>query len=343
MTNTSTSDGTTWGYNLTALTESYYATTSFWNVTISVNEGGGNETNITYAFYVDTITPVVANYTDQPTIDNTTGGDSVFMSASVVENNTDSCWFLIYFKLNQQETFALETTLDGTLSSTSTRTPNCNITIEPGNFTKNGYYEIQAVVNDSAGQEGVSSQNETFIVDILQASQWNAIAMLEEDNGTRGGNFYQWADNHSYISYVSEFNSSAQGFITYTVGSASNNLTDIYFGMGAYVYPSSDSVLIRHNRTISSDYENVTFVNSSAYGPWTLAGMMYVDYNISSLSAATSYSNWASFHNNTDDYYYTYARNFGSSAPANYILQGKAVWIDSNATSDVLWSRRLNT
>jgi hypothetical protein len=339
--------GTGWGANFTGFGESNYDATSSMNVTVNVERGGVNETNITgYVWWVDTTTPTIGNNTDTPTITNASGGDRVFLTSAVVDNSTDSCWYNIYFKQNQAQTNTFLRRLDGTISSTTTRTPTCNLTIDNGNFTVDGYYEISVAVNDSAGNIGWSTTNETVIATILKANQWNLIAALEEDaniSNDRGTNFYQWARNHSTVSYMSTFNESAQGFITYQKGTAANNETVIEMGDAIYIYPSADMVLIRDNRTILSTYENVTFINSSLYGPWTLVGMMYYDYNMSELSNATLYTNWVSYHNSSDDYHYTYVRNFGPDYfNETYVIQGLGVWMDSNRSDSVIWSRRLD-
>lgn len=340
-TNISTSDGTEWGGNMTTLEESYYDSSSSVNVTIWIDIGGGNQTAKTgYQWWVDTIAPSVGNYTDTPTVDNTTGGDQAFASLTITENASNTCYFNIWHKYIASDNYTLQTTLPATLSSTTTRTPNCNLTVKSGNFTKNGYYVLEGWVNDSAGTKGYTSQNETFMISVLKADKWNLVGALKDDNSTRGINLMNWASNHSTISYIAAWNETASGFLVHQTGTGTNNITSIDYGAPLYIYPSSDSVLIRHNITDSSTYENVTLQNKTSSGVWSLVGNIYGDFSLSSIVDGTVYTTYAVLHNITNGYTYPYQNGFGPSKNNVTVIKGLAVWVDTNRTADTVLNRR---
>jgi len=343
---------TVWQGNLTNLIDTYYDDSSAINLTIFIDTGGVNATTKTgYNFFVDSNTPVVANYSGNPhlTVTNTTGGDQAFMSSQITENNTASCGYALWYKYLESDNWTYQDSFTGSVSSLTTRTPTCNVTIEPGNFTRNAYYVLQAYATDDAGQTGWSSHNDTFMAVVMEANKWNLIAPLYVDNSTsfaeitgRGVDFKHWHQNHSSISYISKWNQSAQGFITYQVNTAANNETSIELGVPMYVYPSSDSVLIRNNITLPSTYENQTLENISTGGIWKLVGNIYTDRTLETLSTFTAYTNTVSYHNITNGYYYTYARGFGPPKNNQTVPKGGAFWCDFNHTTDVVWSGRLN-
>lgn len=343
---TTLTTGTCWYANLTTLKETYYEPTTHINVTVFINSGLPNMTVVSpYEFSIDTIAPVVSNHTDTPTITNSTDGDVVYINLTVAENNTASCGFRMYYKAKQADSYSYVSTIAGAFDSYTSRTPDCTATVDTGNFSARGYYLFYGYVTDDASQTGYTNQNETVIAQILRADSWNVLGVLEEDNMTtkRGASFLGWAYNHSSVSYLSMFDSSTQSFTTYQMGTATNNDTSIDVGQAIYVYPSADVVLLRTNKSIASTYENITLQNSSTTGPWTLAGILFRDYKMSTLASATPYTSYISYHNMTDGYYYPYARTYGPKHfENNTLIQGDAIWIDSNATSDLTWSRRLN-
>jgi len=351
--NVSSSDGKKWGINITNQKESFFDNTTSINVTVNVERGSENETNITgYRWWVDTITPVVANYTTKPYTYNTTGGDMVIVSSAVTDNNTVSCGYLLYYRAVQASTPELVGTYTGVVNQTSAvRTTTCNSTFTYVNLTKNGFYTIQGYATDQKGHTGVSSQNETLITNILVANKWNAIAALYSDaNQTRlwgdeprGGTLMAWAWNHTSISYVSIWNETTAGYNTHQINTGTNNVSRIDMGNALYVYPSADILLLRRNVTVETAYENVTLLNrTSRGGAWTATGNIYADYTTLALSTATANTSWVSYLNISNGYYYTYMRGFGPAINNVTIPVGQCIWLDGNNTGDMGWNRRTN-
>lgn len=342
LVNDSTSDGTMWGDNLTDFSESTWDASSCMNISISINQGGANETNISYCFYVDTITPVVANYTDLMTVTNASGGDNVLMSSSIVDNATASCGYYLYRKALASDAYVYQTSVSGTVSnlSVSKRTPNCNTTIEHANFTADGYWEIEGYATDNAGHTGVTSFNKTIIVTTLQANQWNLIGALYDDNITRGANLMNWVANHSSISYISAWNESAMSFFTHQANTGTYNTTVIGYGDALFVYPNTDIVLIRENVTVPDTYQNHTMENKSLSGVWSLVGNIYGDFNLSSIADATTGSSYAVFYNNTNGMFYPYKRGFGPTKNDYNVIKGLGVILDTNSSTDIVLNRR---
>jgi len=352
-TNASASAGDKWTLNITNQKESYSDKSSGMNVTVAVDRGGANATNITgYQWWVDTITPVVANYTTKPYTFNSTGGDNVVVSSAVTDNNTVSCGYVLYHRTLQADTVTYVDTYSGAVNqTTAVRTTTCNATFSYVNLTKNGFYTVQGFAVDQTGKKGVSTQNETVIVNILKANKWNAIAALYSDaNETmswgdepRGGTMMSWTLNHTSISYISTWNESSGEYLTHQINTGTNNLTQISVGFPLYVYPNADSLLIRRNVTIAVAYENVSFHNRSLRGgAWTLAGNVYADYTTLAISTGTLYTSWVSYLNISNGYYYTYMRGFGPAVNNVTIPIGQCIWMDGNNTSDFIWNRRTN-
>jgi hypothetical protein len=337
--------GLYWWLNVTGLTESSYVAASHNNFTISIEQGGSNETNYTYYFYVDSFNPVVTNNTDTVAITNTTGGDQVLISSTIVDNSTDTCVFYLFQRDTASDSYTFNTSLTGVLSSATTRTPNCNLTIERNNFSRNGYWALQSWVNDSAGRVGWSDTNITLIVNILRAEEWTAIGALLDDNVSRGTDLMTWVANHSHIDYIATFNETAQGFLTHQRGTNTNNITGINYGEGMYIYTSAQSILIRELNTtdLGIQWENHSVENLSLSGPWNLIGNVYSDFNLSELSSGFGWSNWVSYHNISNGYYYTYKRAFGPNAHDKVVIVGSAFWMDNNRTTETLYNKRTNS
>jgi hypothetical protein len=185
----------------------------------------------------------------------------------------------------------------------------------------------------------------TVIVDKLVANQWQSFSALKEDNATtRGASLMGWIGNHSGIDYIAKWNQTAQAFLVHQKNTNPYNTTSIDFGTALFVYPTSNTIMIRSNWTSTPKiYENNTLSNASASGVWKFVGSPYIDRTLSDYSKATlSNTSWAFFYNNTYSMYTGYARNFGPSQNNIYVRKGLCVWIDVNTTADMTYSSRVN-
>jgi len=346
------------------------------NVSVLINYGGGtvgNHINFTtvsgYEFYLGLTDPIVRNVSNN-NLTNSTFGDAVYLNFSVEYNSTDYCQYDIYYKYSNNHSTSYFKSVNGSLVNTTNgnvsiqvgpkvNNLNCSLWLDGGNFTNDGYYIIQPRVRALSGRLGFGDVNVTLIINRLIANQWNAVGILYQDNSSwRGKDLRGWTFNHTLggnISsasgmlgvYLSWFNSSSQSFVTYQRNTTTNANKSLPLGDGLFIYPTMTTVLMRINETegslVSSGYENYTLPNASnAGGVWGLVGvtMELAGYNtIDYFANITDNTSWATWINNSDGQYYTWARGFSSKNKV-YVIKGSAIWLDTNMTAQIVGFNR---
>ncbi len=297
-------------------------------------------------------------YRENFTIANATGGDWLAFNVTFRDNTTTSCYYDIYYRENvYTSSDTLVTSGTGTITSHySSSNYTCEFNISGTDLTSgDGYYIVTYNASDGSDDAAnlsvtgaantTSGTNQTMIALKLIGNRWNAIGFLNDDNETTY-RYMDWVGNHSTITYFSWLNNANNTWVTHTFGGGLNNETQINISDGAaYVYPSADSWLIRHNYSV---FASPTSVNISAVywsghtnTTWTLTSLWYDNLTRNLTLDINDTISFVSYHNITNGYYYTFQRGFELEALNVTALKGTAVWIQSNETtwSTATWDR----
>jgi len=296
--------------------------------------------------YIDTKIPIISQ--DNVTLWKNTTDAKLRVKYNVTDLNFGSCWVNVYNAkgdtLGGFGTSMLTSLATGFNLSSTTLNNTCDYNITIANLTGSTPSSITKIfieerANDTFGWNSTYSaqshfRNNTGILYPLKANQWNLIATFGNET------FRQICERIPYGTYIAWYNNTDgyRNFTTYACNAATSAGTIVPDGNGIYVAVSQNANAVLLNYTIfNAPATNVQWSNSTAAGgldtPWNIIPV----YNWSSIRASSicgkvSNSSYVTYHNITDNLYYSYRCEWTGSYDY-WVPAGAAVWLKVNETN----------
>ena len=324
------------------------------NISYNCTDSAGNYSGSgLYFFKLDTAAPTFPATPVFSSIGNkSTGGNYITITANTTDANAGYCGASLYYGSDIRRNVSREVSFNS-----SANNANCTVNITPSDIAEDGYVEITPFVKDVAGNENVSSTNQSYIIYRLKTG-WNVVTGYENKT------LSQIAAEFTNVTYVSVFDNqpTMKNFTTFTVGGSTNsgvgsNHSANYSYGAAYVYVNADVVSMRRYYALPSAWTNATLWTNSTVGKptWNLVGvtkqltnlnttmMQNVCTNTTGAIVGTNCANltWFSFYSIQDGKFCSFYRNrlatSCSLTTAQYNLtRGDALWIAVQNTNVIL-------
>ena len=327
--------------------------THYWNsTTLEIDAGYGLVHNWTLYenatlqwvgfFDVDSTAPTIAGTPTFALGNKTTGGNYLNVTFNITDINPSQCRVRLYY---QDGTII---NMSGEISYNSTpQWAYCYANVTPSEINKDGYVEVVPATKDEAGNEAISTTNQSWIVYRLKTG-WNFITGFENKT------LSQIAGEFTNVTYVSVWDNTGtmKNFTTFTLGGSTNanvrsNLTSIYGYGSAYIYVSTDIVSMRRYYTPITSWLNATLFRNTTTGKtsWNQIGVTKrtTDLNATIMANAcfnsTHYTGsceditWVSWYNIQLGKYCSFYRNRLATSCSGYLSnnitleRGDSLWI----------------
>lgn len=252
-------------------------------------------------------------------VEKNSDGNYVDIQLNITDITNKSTGALQIFSESDSKTL----TMDMSEDKMSVNSTNATATLYPANLSSDGYYYYRVNATDDSGNSNITGNN-TLTYQTLKKNTWNLLSQVEATENTS-----DWDSKLSNLKYISVFDNAAdkKTFTTYQVGTSTNNETDVTNGYGVYVYPTSEMSLIR-------DYSASGGVSQDLKTEgWNLLGINKDQYTLDEVCDKNSNINYVTYHNSTDDVYYSH--KCGWNVNNVTVDRGEGVWALTGANISV--------
>jgi len=295
----------TWFNDSLTLTDSAYG--SYHNVTYFCNESGAYNQTKTVWFKSDETAPSVSHFA--PTIYNTSASDGNFVN--VLANVSDTTDTTINVTILNEAGSVVDVFTPTTTSAAQDVNATYNLTYSDFG-SADGFYTLRVNATDEAGNSG--NGDETLTIQSLQANTWNLLSQVEANE-----NMVTWATKVPSLSYISTLDNEYKNFTTFQVGTSTYNTSTVTKGYGVYVYPSSTVTLMRDwdaSGGVSQDLKT---------NGWNLLGINDDQHTLQDVCDKNAKVSYVSYHNATDDVYYSHKCDWNINNVT--VDRGQGVWV----------------
>jgi len=240
---------------------------------------------------------------------NNSDGSYIDVQINITDLTNESTGMLYIFDDSDTKTLTVNMSED----KMSVNSTNATATLRPDNFSSDGFYYYYVNATDNSSNVNQTG-NQNITVNTLQANTWNLLSHVEANE-----NMVTWATKVPSLSYISTLDNEYKNFTTFQVGTSTYNTSTVTKGYGVYVYPSSTVTLMRDwdaSGGVSQDLKT---------NGWNLLGINDDQHTLQDVCDKDAKVSYVSYHNTTDDVYYSHKCDWNINNVT--VDRGQGVWV----------------